>query len=545
MAALHIPGVSIAVIHEGKLEWARGFGVTQIGGPAVTPHTLFEAGSISKPVAAMAVLHLVQAGTLDLDADANQYLKSWKIPANPFTAHHPVTLRELLTHTAGMTVHGFPGYVPGTPVPTLTQVLDGLPPANTPAIRVDMAPGTSWRYSGGGYVILQQLLEDTTGKPFYQLMHDMVLAPIGMDDSTYEQPLPASRVASAAMPYLASGRPVAGGPHVYPERAAAGLWTTPSDLARYAIELQRALAGQSRQVLATATARQMVTAGMGQWGLGIQVGGSASHPYFEHGGDDAGYHDDLVAYNTGDGAVIMTNGDNGPRLWPEILATIAHEYGWPDFQPPLRRLASVEPQKFDALTGTYRLLPGLTITFTREGSRFLSQVAGQGQVETFPAGELEYFQKVVDARVTFQLDSAGRASSIVFHQGGRDFPGSRLDDAQAKAIGEALAAGNKRFQEQRPAPGSEESLRKLIAEVLEGEPDYTRMSPNLAELTRQQLPILQKILVGFGELSSVQFKEVAPGGAAVYHLTWKQADNDWTIGFASDGKIETVNLISE
>ena len=164
MAELHVLGVSIAVIHNGEIEWARGFGVTRVGGPAVTPHTLFQAASISKPVTAMAVLHLVGSGKLDLDADVNQYLKAWKVPTNKFTETSKVTLRELLTHTAGMTVHGFPGYASDSALPTVVQVLNGEKPANTPAILVDTIPGSDWRYSGGGFVVTQVLLQDVTGK---------------------------------------------------------------------------------------------------------------------------------------------------------------------------------------------------------------------------------------------------------------------------------------------------------------------------------------------------------------------------------------------
>jgi CubicO group peptidase (beta-lactamase class C family) len=180
MAALHVPGVSITVIHDGKIEWARGFGVASIGGPPVTPDTLFQAASISKPVAAMAVLRLVDQGKLNLDTDVNQYLKSWKLPANEFTAKTKVTIRQLLTHTAGLTVHGFAGYAAGAPLPTLVQVLDGEKPANSGPIRVDTEPGSIWRYSGGGYVVAQQLVQDVTGQPFAKLMHDTVLEPIGM-----------------------------------------------------------------------------------------------------------------------------------------------------------------------------------------------------------------------------------------------------------------------------------------------------------------------------------------------------------------------------
>jgi CubicO group peptidase (beta-lactamase class C family) len=333
MKALNVPGVSIAVIRDGRIEWARGFGVTRIGGPPVGTDTLFQAASISKPVTAMAVLRLVQRGQLDLDADANRYLTSWRIPSNGFTAQRKVTLRQLITHTAGMTVHGFPGYASGVSVPTTVQVLNGASPANTPPIVVDTVPGTAWRYSGGGYTVVQQLLEDVTGTPFATLMRDSVLRPIGMTHSTFEQPLPASRSAEAATPYRELGQPARGGPHTYPEMAAAGLWTTASDLALLAIEIQKSLSGTSNRVLSAAMTRQMLTKGLGNYGLGWSIDGSAARPYFTHGGANEGFRSSLIAYNAGDGVVIMTNASNGGALAAEIRQTIAHEYDWPDFQP--------------------------------------------------------------------------------------------------------------------------------------------------------------------------------------------------------------------
>jgi CubicO group peptidase (beta-lactamase class C family) len=166
MSELKVPGVSIAMIHSDKVEWARGFGTLRANGAKVSPDTLFQAGSISKSVTAFAVLRLVQAGKLDLDTDVNQYLKGWQIPQNQFGSKSVITLRKLLTHTAGVTVHGFEGYASGKSVPTLFQILNGVSPANSPPIVVDTPPGTMWRYSGGGYVIVQKILQDVTGTPF-------------------------------------------------------------------------------------------------------------------------------------------------------------------------------------------------------------------------------------------------------------------------------------------------------------------------------------------------------------------------------------------
>jgi CubicO group peptidase (beta-lactamase class C family) len=267
------PGVSLAVINDGRIEWARGYGLREIGSSApVTSTTLFQAGSISKPVAAMGALRLVQEGKLQLDEDVNRRLVSWKVPENEFTTEQKVTLRRLLSHTAGLTVQGFPGYAVDAPVPTLVQVLNGEKPANTPAIRVDIVPGSKYRYSGGGYCVMQQLVVDVTGKSFPQFMRETVLTRLGMKHSTYEQPLPPGRANDAATGYLPGGRAVPGKWHIYPEMAAAGLWTTPSDLARFAIEIQRSFAGKSRKVLSPEMTRQMLTRQINNVGVGLGLG---------------------------------------------------------------------------------------------------------------------------------------------------------------------------------------------------------------------------------------------------------------------------------
>lgn len=337
MTELHIPGVSIAVVHNGRIEWARGFGVRQAGGEKVTPETLFQAGSISKPLAAMGALHLVQDGKLSLDGDINASLTSWKLPPSAAARNAVVTLRELLTHTAGISVHGFPGYAAGTPVPTLVQVLNGEPPANTAPIRVNTMPGKEWRYSGGGYTIMQQMVLDTVKEPFPKFLHDTVLAPIGMDHSTYEQPLSAALLPDAAMPYRGDGKPVAGGPHTYPEMAAAGLWTTPSDLCRYILEVQNSLAGHGNHVLSQTMTQQMLTPGKGNWGLGLEIGGTAPDMWFSHGGVNEGYESLFVGFDkNGDGAAVMTNSQGGMRLANQVMSAIAIAYDWPRWQPPVR-----------------------------------------------------------------------------------------------------------------------------------------------------------------------------------------------------------------
>lgn len=425
MEELHAPGVSIAVIHEGKVEWARGYGVAKTGGPAVTAETMFQAGSISKPVAAMAALKLVEQKKLVLDEDVNQELTEWKLPASDAAKGKPVTLRELLTHTGGTTVHGFPGYAQGAPVPTLEQVLNGEKPANTPAIRIEAEPGTRWNYSGGGFTIMQAMMIDAAKEPFAKLLHDSVLAPIGMKHSTYEQPLPAE-MGPAAAPYNGDGTPVEGGAHTYPERAAAGLWTTAPDLALYVMENQRSLEGKANHVLSQEMTREMMKKGMGDWGLGVQIGGSAADPYFTHGGVNAGFEALFVGYeNHGDGAVVMTNAQGGLRVAQQVMQSIAKEYGWPDFKAVVRTEVKVDRSVLEKYVGTYELAPRFSLTFMLEGDQLVSQATGQSKVPVFPESETKFFTKVVNAEIEFVKDADGKVSSMVLHQGGRDMKGVR------------------------------------------------------------------------------------------------------------------------
>ncbi|OOG38657.1 hypothetical protein B0E51_14070 [Rhodanobacter sp. C05] len=424
MRALHVPGISVAVIHKGTLEWAKGFGVERIGGEPVTAETLFQAGSISKPIAAMAALRLVRQGKLSLDADVNSVLTTWKVPASPAAPGATVTLRELLTHTAGFTVHGFPGYAANTPVPTLVQVLNGEKPANNEPIRLESVPGSKWKYSGGGYTVMQQLLLDASKRPFTELLHDTVLIPIGMIHSTYEQPLPISLKVEAATPYGAHGEPIPGGAHTYPEKAAAGLWTTPSDLARYVLEVQQSLQGKANHVLSPDLTKQMLNPGKGHWGLGLEIGGSPTDPYFSHGGVDEGFESLLVGYeHNGEGAVVMTNAKGGGRLASQVMMSIATAYAWPDFQPPVRTAVELDRSVLAGYVGTYQLAPDFSLVFTIEGGQLMAQATNQRKLPIFPESKTRFFWKVVNAEVEFVPDSTGHIKYVVLHQNGQDNKG--------------------------------------------------------------------------------------------------------------------------
>ncbi|MFO7693433.1 MAG: serine hydrolase [Vicinamibacterales bacterium] len=411
MAELKTPGVSVAVINGGVIEWAKGYGVAETGGSLpVTPQTLFQAASLSKPVAALAALRLVEQGKLALDEDVNARLTSWKVPANEFTGTEKVTLRRLLSHTAGLTVSGFPGYSANAPVPALVQVLDGQKPANTAAIGADIAPGTIWRYSGGGYTVMQQLLMDVTGRPFPLLLAELVLQPVGMSDSSYEQPLPEPRRAAAASGHRADGSLLPGRFHTYPEMAAAGLWTTPTDLARFLIEIQQALQGRSK-VLTPATARQMVAVQKGNYGLGLSIEGAGTSAAFGHGGANAGFKCQMTAFiESGRGAVVMTNGDQGGRLASEVLRAVAAEYGWPLRQPRQKTVVTVEPSALAPLAGRYELRPGRVLNVVLEGGT-LFVLDGLQRIELYPESATRFFDLVEEHELEFVTGPDG----VVLH----------------------------------------------------------------------------------------------------------------------------------
>ncbi len=413
MQKRHIVGLSLAIIQDGKIVKAQGYGYVDAQHSApVTPDTLFQAGSISKSVAAAGALHLVEQGKLSLDQDINTYLTSWHLPENSFTAEQKVTVRRILSHTAGLTVHGFPGYAVDAPRPTLTQILDGASPTNTPAIRVDTTPGTIWRYSGGGYTILQQAILDVTGDTFPDFMQRFVLEPFGMKSSTYQQPLPPEKQLLTAQGYNNDGSPVEGRWHIYPEMAAAGLWTTASDLCRFAIGIQRSAAGTANPVISQSMTRNMLVDQKDNDGLGVFLESKGKSLRFGHNGRDEGFDANLIAYaGTGQGAAIMINANEDSGMVGRILEVIAEHYHWPDY-PKLARVTPVRiPMEHEVLTslqGCYDRDNGdlLSIAAEKDG---LSLSRGGAFIDTFvPVSQNEFVGEDSGVHWILEHDSAGK-----------------------------------------------------------------------------------------------------------------------------------------
>jgi CubicO group peptidase (beta-lactamase class C family) len=427
MKHYHTPGVSIAVINNFKIEWARGFGIREVGKPdPITENTLFQAGSISKPVFALAVMQLVQEGKLDLDKDVNEYLRSWKIPANG-SWQPKVTLRQLLSHSAGLTVHGFPGYEITNDIPSVIQILNGQHPSNTPAVQVNLIPGLQSRYSGGGTTVAQQLVVDFLSKPFPEIMNQLLFKPLGLTNSTYEQPLPLHLHESAATAHPWKSRPVNGKWHVYPEMAAAGLWTTPSDLALLGVELQLSLKNESKLPISVDTLVQMLTAQVEDHiGIGFFLEGKGETARFGHGGWDEGFVARMTLYkHLGFGAVIMINSNEGSPMISEIERAIAREYGWPEYLPDEKADVRLSHDTIDEYVGEFLTASGLEVTVTKNDDALYLQLKGQSPIKLSPESETKFYAEAVNAEVTFEKNSEGKATALNIHQEGKKFTADR------------------------------------------------------------------------------------------------------------------------
>ncbi len=341
LEAAGVPAVSVAVVQDFQVHWSRAWGVADVvTGRAADPGTLFQAASISKPVAAMGVLRLARDGALSLDADVNGLLRRWQVPEGPLNASGPVTLRSLLSHTSGADDgFGFPGYAPEAERPELVGILNGEAPSNVGPVLFARPPFEAFKYSGGGTTLVQLAVEDLTGRPFADFMEEAVLGPLGMASSSYLQPLPPSLAARAARAHDARGAARDAPWHVYPEQAAAGLWTTAEDLARFIVEVQRASAGLPAQVLDPPLAREMTTpVGVGPFGVGLIVEKRGEGWYFSHGGSNRGFRGMVVGHTRkGYGVAILTNADGGTVVTREIEARVAAAYGWDALDAPLRR----------------------------------------------------------------------------------------------------------------------------------------------------------------------------------------------------------------
>ena len=490
MARREIPGLSIAVIDSGRVVFARGYGVTKRGGSIVTEHTLFQAGSISKPVTAVATMRMVSRGMLQLDRDINEQLVSWQLRDSAVADGEKVTVRQLLSHTAGLNVHGFPGYALTETLPTAVQVLNGEKPTNTPAVRIEQKPGAQWRYSGGGYTILQVLMSDVAKQPFAELMQTEVLTPAGMTASTYTQPLPPTHAPSAATGHYPDGSAVAGGWHSYPEMAAAGLWTTASDLARFAIAVQNAFRRSPNGIMPANIAEQMLSYQRNDFqGLGFALKGNNRRLEFSHNGRDEGFDASLSATAASrQGVVIMINANENSGAVERIRRVVATLYGWPNERPAPSppRAITVTAEQLASVAGRYEIRNNQMAAFEAVDGQLMLMIDGRA-AEEFVAVGTDQFTRV-DGVVAMQFvrESGGRVTGVDLRDegGARRVPRvgpiataiviaadpDRARTARMETLLRAMAAGKAADQRAVLAPGA---LRQFSGQVV---PDLVGIS---------------------------------------------------------------------
>ncbi|PKV51441.1 CubicO group peptidase (beta-lactamase class C family) [Aquimarina sp. MAR_2010_214] len=412
-----VPGVSIAVIKDYKIDWIKSYGIMDKESKSpVTDQTLFQAGSISKPVAAYGALTLVEQGKIDLDKDVNTYLQSWKLPDSEFTKEKKVALKHLLNHSGGLTVHGFLGYSPDLPVPTLVQVLNGESPANSGAIFVDKVPEKSFRYSGGGYTVMQQMMIDVAQESFPQLMSELVLQPLQMSNSTYDQPLQSEQLKMAATGYLPDGSTTKGKRHTYPEMAAAGLWTTAEDLAKFAVNIQQTLKGESKAALSQDMTTTMLTPFVEDFsGLGIFINKMEDEIYFGHGGWDEGFSSEMIAHkDKGYGVVILTN-SNHPDFISELIRSVALSYSWDDFVPTYEK-KEINADQLKEISGRYRLQNDNLIEIYHTNNQLFRKDLGAEPVALFKVSDSIYISRENNQPVQFTTEAeSGQLNMLLIH----------------------------------------------------------------------------------------------------------------------------------
>jgi CubicO group peptidase (beta-lactamase class C family) len=482
MAALHVPGVSIALIHNGAVTWTKGYGTADQHGAVVDTNTEFQAGSVSELFTSVAVMGLVQSGQLRLDSDVNSSLKAWHIPESNFTIRNKVTLRELLNHTAGVTVESFAGYPVGAAIPTALQTLNGISPANNSPVSINATPGTVPKHSSGGYEVVEQLVSDETGQPIDRAIKNLFDLQVSKQEVRGLDP-GSNETEKFSQPYDELGHSIDRAPYIYPELAATGVWARPTDVANVALQIQTALKGRPRSKLSRASAAEIVKPGLGGMGLGLRVIGSPNHAYFEQRGATHGYTAYVVLYLNGDGAVIMTNGTNGNELADEVRRTIAYKLGWPDFQPIQRTISPVSSELTDRYVGYYQLGRYRMMSVTKRGDHLFMELPGVPAREIFPIDELVWFFADNNQIINFDISTDNVAKSVTDHLY-VETSAARIDTATALKIRDELAA---RRKGQLKDPRTEIALRNYITRVSAGIPDYESMIPSLAATTEQQL----------------------------------------------------------
>lgn len=423
MAYYKVKGLSIAVVNNYKIVWAKGYGwADEKEKRPVTTATLFEPGSLSKSLNAVGVLKLVQDKRLDLYVDINGYLKSWEFPYDSLSKNKKITLANLLSHTAGLSVHGFPGYDRKAKIPTIPQILNGKSPANTPAVRSEFEPGSKFQYSGGGTTISRLIIADVSRQPYDKFMYDNVLKPMGMENSFFSQPPPDDKLKLLATGYYSDGTEVKNKFHVYPEQGADGLWTTPTDLCNYIIETQLAYEGKSSKVLTPEMTKLCLTPYLNESAaLGVFIQERGTSKYFLHDALNEGFCG--IYYGSmegGNGVAIFSNTDNTSIL-PELVNSVASVYKWKDFYNPIiKNEIKVPDSILEKYVGIYFFDDKFATIFKKPNAYYYSS-GGINSIMNFTS-QNEFFNEEFAAEKAFAIDSLGNVVGFSRKAYGKEYP---------------------------------------------------------------------------------------------------------------------------
>ncbi len=416
-----IPGVSIAVIHNGEIAWTKGYGVTDKESQTpVTTQTLFQAAATSMPVTAYGALRLVEQGKVSLDEDVNSYLKSWLVPENEFTKEEKVTVRNLLNHSAGIHPRGTGSYSVDAETPTLVEILKGTPPASNEPITVNKKPGESVRFAYASYVPIQQMMLDVEDKSFPEIMHELVLQPLEMDNSTFNQTLTPEQLTKVAIGYLQDGSMVKGGRNIQPAMASGGLWTTAEDYAKFLTNVQQTLKGKRSNGLPKDLTELMGTpygVRNSRWsftlGLGFQLLNRNDEIYLRHHGWNTGFYAEIVAHrDKGYGVVVMTN-STFPEFNAEVMRSVAQTYGW-DSYVPVHKKMKIEPSSVDEITGRYQSDDVIIEVYQKDNQMFYKNILREEGVELIKVSDSLFVRRNSSLFIQFKPDAENGAVNLQY-----------------------------------------------------------------------------------------------------------------------------------
>ncbi len=540
MKFYRVPGVSIAVIHDYKIEWTKAYGLADtLTRRPVTTETLFSAGSISKLVAAVAALKLVDEGKMALDQPINNYLKSWKLAENDLTRKTPVTLRMLLSHRGGTSQSAYFGFTPDKkPLPSVVDILSGKPGTESRPVVVNSEPNKEFRYSGGGYLVAQQAMVDVTGQEIASFTEKAIFQKLGLTRTTFAQPLPERLAANAAWAYSGNAW-FKGVPYVYPQQAAAGLYATPTDLARLLIDLQNSLRGKPG-LLSPASVRAMVTPlarvsdgfyrediGAGAFLLQQAKNSADRGVYFGHNGVNAGFLADAWgSVAGGNGVVIMLNDDGGAsELSKEIRRAVAKVYGWTDFLPQPLVTRALPDSLLDAYVGRYQRGADEVVSIRRNGKWLIENVNNGGDILCVPVAPDTIALTDYTAKAYFSRGASGKVDSLRLEWDQR--PWSRLSEGQYLP-NELLRMGRvaEAVEGYRRLNLNESQLTYMAYEFINRRPANLPAAEGILGLAKEKFPASSMVYARYGELYEKRGQRAAAIDAYQTALKYNSEDPD-------------------